>query len=205
MPSASARNSLEVKITQWQTQLDGAAAYLRNRGCTRETAVQFRLGFDGTRLVIPYLTVAGPWTYKLRCVEHADCKAVGHKEKYIAEPGASLHLFNAGVLLDADRVVVVEGELDAVACTQAGVAAVGYPGANNWQKYFRWAFDSCDDILVVADGDDAGRKAAGTVAASLRGAVGGDVRVVAMPDGHDASSFIAEYGEEEFLLETEWL
>lgn len=208
LPSNAARNSLESRVTAYQANLDGAIPYLTSRGISRETAERFRFGVnpDNNRLVIPYLSPAGPWTLKFRCILHDDCKPI-HKDKYIYEPGSDIHLYNASTLLHAERVLVTEGEIDAVTAEQIGLHAVAYPGAEMWgkHKYWRWCFDSVDEVVVVGDGDDAGRKAAGTVTDSLRNSIHADVRAVVLPPGEDTNSFINNYGEYDFLAEIGWL
>jgi DNA primase len=207
MPSSDARASLERKVAAYNANVAGALPYLTDRGITAETADRFRLGVDPTgRLVIPYLSPAGPWHLKYRCITGHDCKTEGHG-KYGYDPGSEQHLFNAQTLLDAERVVVTEGELDAIAVEQAGMNAVAYPGAETWAKckHWRWCFDSVVEIVVVADGDQPGRKAAGAVCDSLRLSAHADVRVVVLPDGHDSNSFINEYGDLAYLEELEWL
>lgn len=203
MPSKELRNSLESLISQYEAQAGPALTYLAQRGISEDTARRFRLGWTGhggqyaNRLAIPYLTPAGPWHVKYRALDP------GATAKYLYDPGNIQHLYNTETLLDADTVVVVEGELDAIAVEQAGVAAVGYPGAQVWGKnrHWRWVFDSVDEIVIVADGDEPGEKAAHTVAASLRDSVTADIRVVQMPPGHDANSFINSEGENPFLYQ----
>lgn len=182
------------------------AQYLMARGIQKEAAQRFRLGRDPEtgRLTIPYLTPAGPWAIKTRCIQHDNCKEHGC-HKYVYDAGAVPTLFNVAAL-DAERVIVVEGELDAVIAEQYGVPAVAYPGASTWQSnsFWRWCFDSCVEVVVVADGDDAGRNAGRVVAGSLRDAVD-DVRLVVLPDGHDTSSFIGAQGVGAFLERIDWL
>ena len=51
----------------------------------------------------------------------------------MSRPGATTHIFNIGALsADSDFLAICEGELDTVVATQAGLNAVGLPGANNW-------------------------------------------------------------------------
>lgn len=137
---------------------------------------------------------------KYRCILDHECKDEGHG-KYINDVGAGIHLFNASALLTADQAVVVEGEVDVISVDQLGVVAVGYPGTAMWKAnpHWRWCFDSLSEVVVVADGDDQGRKAAGGVADSLRNSIAGDVRVVHLPDGQDSNSYILELGEADFL------
>ena len=143
------------------------------------------------RICIPYLTPAGPVDLKFRCIEPHDCKAE-HCPKYLGLEGGGGRLFNARAVLAADNTVVItEGEFDAMAVSAvAGVPAVGYPGTDTWQrgKHFPRVFAGLD-VVVVADGDKPGVSAAKVVAKSIPGS-----RVVHMPDGDDANSFLVREG-----------
>lgn len=224
MPSAEQRRLLAALVAKYHENLiadpdGGAAAYLAERGITRRAIDRFQLGYSGDtgsyknadRLAIPYLSPAGPWHVKYRCIADHNCKDLGHG-KYIYDDGAEQHLFNAQTLLTAERVVVVEGELDAVSVEAAGVPAVAYPGAETWKKnrHWRWCFDSVTEVIVVGDGDTpregkevgVGEEAAKAVADTLRQSLPDiDVRMVVMPLGHDANSFINTYGQVDFLAE----
>jgi DNA primase len=206
MLSPAARASLESKVTEAEANLAGALPYLESRGITEDTARRFRLGYLDGKLVIPYLSPAGPWHCKYRCISDHNCKDVGHG-KYTYDSGAEHHLYNAQTLLTATGVIVTEGEIDAITAEQHDLPAVAYPGAETWAKYkfWRWCFDSVDEIVVVGDGDEPGRKAATSVSDSLRSSVTADVRMVVLPDGEDTNSFITKYGSGEYLAEIEWL
>jgi DNA primase len=132
---------------------------------------------------------------KYRCIEpeHGNHKEV-RCPKYLVEEGCGTHLYNSPVLLsESGLVVVTEGELDALTVqAYCGLAAVGYPGVDTWKDnpHFRLCFEGVNEIVVVADGDEPGRKAAKRVADSL----GYAARVLDLPDGEDANSFIASHG-----------
>lgn len=217
MPSPEQRRSLAEQAAKFHEQLKGSGAetYLADRGLNRRAAQRFLLGFDGERLTIPYLTPEGPWQIKRRCIADHDCKAEGHG-KYKNEDGVRLSLYNAQTLLKADRVVIVEGELDAVAVESAGAPTVGYPGAQAWRsnKHWRWAFDSCDEVIVVADGDEpregkqigVGEEAGRSVTDSLRSSLPDlEVRLVVLPVGEDSNSFINKHGQLEYLEQIGWI
>lgn len=143
------------------------------------------------RVSIPYLTPAGVIGIKFRCTEHDDCKA--HKcPKYLYSEGGSTFLFNARAVLAARAsVVICEGEFDAMAVSGlAGIPAVGYPGADTWARNEHWprVFAGLE-VVVVADGDAPGLKAAQTVAKSIP-----DSRLVVLPDGEDSNSLILKEG-----------
>lgn len=206
VPATSQRNLLAEQATEAHSRLlsqDGGKArdYLKARGLYKAAAERFQLGYDGDRITIPYLTPAGPWHVKRRCIADHDCKAVDCR-KYLNTEGAEQHLYNAQALLDADTVVVVEGELDTISVEMAGVPAVGFPGADTWKKlkHFRWCFDSVNEVIVVADGDKVGREAGKAVTDSLRTSLPDvEVRFVSMPDGHDSNSYILAEGDVAFL------
>lgn len=214
--SVSLKESLRQTTLQYhQSLLAGnsnygrrAVEYLKSRGFEREAAERFQLGvvedphpehrhLDGW-LVIPYLTASGSVDLKFRCLEAHTCKE-HHGSKYLYVKGTKPRLFNAQTLLAADGLVVMtEGELDAVAveCI-AGIPAVGYPGAETWggakQRHWPRVFDGVDRIVVVADGDESGHKAAEVVAGSLERAV-----AVRFPDGEDANSYLLKFGVDKF-------
>lgn len=215
VPSSELRNSLDSLVEKYHEQVDGAATYLTSRGISPYAIDKFKLGYTGEdgnykhRLAIPYLTPVGPWHIKYRCIRDHDCKVEGHG-KYVYDSGTEQMLYNAQTLIAAERAVIVEGELDAISVEMAGVPAVAFPGADTWRKnrHWRWCFDSCDQVIVVADGDTpregkdkgVGEEAAISVADSLRTSLPDlDVRVVVMPLGHDANSLINELGQIEFL------
>jgi DNA primase len=205
--SSQRRRALTEQADLYASNLDQAMPYLLSRGISQEAAVLFRLGyvtagneFTG-RLAIPYVTPAGVVQIKYRCINqaHDDHKSTDCP-KYLYEKGSGQHLYNAGVLTQAvDLVVVTEGELDTV-CVQAytGIPAVAFPGTKSWQQhkdYYRLCFESVTEVVVVADGEEVGREAARRVAESI----GSFARVVEMPDGEDANSFIAGQGAGAFM------
>lgn len=201
---------LESAVAKYEQTLDSGAAYLVARGVTKEAAKRHRLGVCSNpppehaamrgMLAVPYLTVSGPIAVKFRCIQPGcDCKAEGHP-KYLCEPDLPPLLYNATDLLrEDDTLYVVEGELDAVIVSAVlGLACVGFPGSGNWRDSFGRAITTdWERILVVADGDQAGRNAAKDVAKHLRG------RVIRLSDGDDATSFYLREGRDAILAKLE--
>ena len=196
---AERRKTLTAKASEYAAALNRETAqYLLSRGISKEVAQMFQLGYVATgemagRLSIPYLTPAGVVQIKYRRMVDDE------SPKYLYEAGGGLFLFNAQALMRAsDIAVITEGELDAV-CVQAycGIPAVAYPGADTWkrQQHWRLCFEGIQEVIVVADGDKVGREAARRVAESI----GFGARVVDMPAGQDANSFIAGEGASVFL------
>jgi DNA primase len=119
-----------------------------------------------------------------------DCKALGHP-KYINETGSTSHLFGVWNLRrDSDIMCICEGELDVIACwSVAGLPAVGVSGVHRWRPYWRLNFNAFNDVVILRDGDDAGKKFSERVSTAIYNA-----RVVPMPPGHDVNSFVHSYG-----------
>lgn len=207
MQSSTSNRSLEARLVHYQSSITTATVhYLRTRGIDREAAGKFRLGQAPSddpsplagRLVIPYLTPVGVVALKGRCIEDHDCKDVEHHAKYINLVGQRPRLFNAQSVLQANGIITLcEGEIDSIMVeSRVGFTSVSYPGTETWKKNRHWpyVFDGCgDSVVVIADGDEAGRRSAGIVSSSIRGS-----RVIEMPPTHDSGSFIHEFGPDAF-------
>lgn len=191
-------------MNRYRESIEDGAAFLASRGFTLDIARRWHLGvvadpvsgheaFTG-RLAVPYRTPNGPVAIIFRCMQTHD-----HKEqacpKYLAEPGERRGLFNVYALhSDSPVLVLCEGELDALSVTAlAGIPAVGIPGATNWQPHWSYCFDGFDEVVLVADGDSAGRQMAKAVRERLA-----NLRVVVLPANEDCNSYLATYGAEEF-------
>lgn len=198
LPVKKRREYLARAVTEYAAKLDLVAPYLESRGIRRDTAERWQLGYVetplpghedfGGRLAIPYLTPAGPLCIKFRCVESHDCKAAGCV-KYLGEPNEN-RLFGVWNFRHDDPVIhICEGELDAIVATQAGVRAVGVPGATQWRPYWDHLFEGYDEVVLLRDGDAAGRKMGETLMGRLP-----NLRAVKMPEGEDVSSFVLAHG-----------
>ena len=181
------------------------ADYLKGRGITGEDALYARLGFVESpwqghepyrgRLAIPYTTADG-------VVRDLRFRRIGEGDspKYLSLPGSTPRLYEARSLASGPGVVAVcEGELDALVARRVlGVPAVGIPGASAWKGHPAWRtlLSGPDQLLVLADGDDAGRQLASSIARDLPDTTS----VVAMPDGMDVSDVAVQHGEEALRL-----
>lgn len=197
MLSVDARRSLEAATCRYSTFVDNVGPYLEGRGISREAAVTFRLGcvvdplpgdepFTG-RLAIPYLTPAGVVQVRYRAVDDSS-------PKYLGRAGDQTTLFNVlAFQQDSDVIAVCEGELDTIVAWQCGIAAVGLPGATSWKRHYARAFDDYR-VLVLADGDPAGRELGKRVASSIDNAV-----VISMPEGADVTDVFLWEGRDGLL------
>lgn len=192
--STSQRRYLEAATEKYEAYVDHAAEYLDARGIPLEAARMFRLGVvaeplvgdeDMTgRLAIPFITMSGVVDLRFR--------ALGDQTpKYLSKPNATTHLFNVGALLqETDTIAVCEGELDTVVMhSLVGVPAVGVPGANNWRDHYRLLLEDFEHVIVMCDGDQAGKDFGRKVAGEVDGAV-----IVHLPDGMDVNELYLDEG-----------
>jgi DNA primase len=191
--SKSQRELLAKATTSYEQNLHEVLPYLETRGITEQTARMFRLGFVKEpetghepyigKLSIPYLTPAGPIDLRFRSL-NAD-----GGPKYMSRPGATTHIFNINALESEDDVLAIcEGELDTVVATQAGFSAVGLPGANNWKPFYARVLADWEKVILLCDGDNAGREMAKNLSRELD-----NVIPVFMPEGQDVNDvYLAE-------------
>jgi DNA primase len=134
-------------------------------------------------------------------------RVIGDGEpKYLNSPDTPLFdkgrtLFNLDKALaparKADRVIVVEGYMDAVALAQAGIGEVVAPlGTALTEAQLERLWRIGDVPLVCLDGDSAGQKAA--IRAATRAlpmlAPGRSLAFVTLPDGQDPDDLIRKQG-----------
>lgn len=201
LPSAKRRASLAKAVGRYGQALDEAAEYLAGRGIPIEVAAYWQLGvvtdplpeheqYRGM-LVIPYLTPAGPVDLKFRCLQAHDCKAVESHAKYMHEAGSTARLFGVTNLsTDSEVLCLCEGELDTLVCASlVGIPAIGISGASKWRPWWNHVFEGYSEVVLIHDGDDAGRKMAQNVGAQLYNS-----RAVPLPKGEDVNSFVHKFG-----------
>lgn len=186
---------------EYHVELPGSPAedYLKQRGLL-DAAPQFLLGyvaeaapgheqrFEGM-LSIPYITPAGVVAFKFRRLDDGS-------PRYQSPSGQRHHLFNVQAIIDAlDHILIVEGELDAIAASVAGFPAVAVPGVNGWKPHFRRCFDGIERVLVVCDNDlkEDGSNPGQELAKRLTETVPNAVRV-SLPAGQDVNSTLVSQG-----------
>lgn len=144
--------------------------------------------YDGARK-LKYRCACGAKTFKWQKLLSANVWVSGRK----GDPGlfAVRHVPNG-------RTWVVEGERDVIAMDAVGELAVSPPdGAGSWQDHYGDEVAGLGrvPVIIVADADNAGRKHAAAVRASLlRSYPGLDVSVVEPPAGKDVAEFLAKGG-----------
>lgn len=195
----AARQSLEETVSRYQRAVDQAGPYLSSRGIDREAANTYRLGYvtgDHSadhdyvgRLAVPYLTPSGCIDVRYRAIQPDTTP------KYLSRPGAGSHLFNVKALLvDSPVLYVCEGELDAITASQCGLPTVGVPGANNWRSHYRLLMQDYMKVVVLCDGDEAGRQFGKTIAREVDTAI-----PVVLPEGMDVNDLYLSGGKDAVL------
>lgn len=186
--SLSQRTYLETATEAYHSQLEHAEPYLSERGIPLAVAATYHLGVvveplpgDSdfvNRLSIPYWTMGGVVDLRFRAL------LPDQTPKYLSRPSASTTLFNVNALhIDSDTIAVCEGELDTIVMhSLVGVPAVGVPGANNYKDHYRLLLEDYARVLVMCDGDQAGRELGKRVAADVEGAT-----IIHLPDGMDVN------------------
>lgn len=112
------------------------------------------------------------------------------KPKYLTRAGDRPRLFNTLALLKrSPTVAITEGEIDAMTAQVCGIPTVGVPGAQAWKPYFSEPFLGYREVLILADGDEAGMQFADGIAESLPNA-----RVIPCPPGQDVNSLVLNGG-----------
>jgi len=153
-------------IVDWHLNMpDSRREYFLKRGLFDQAINDFMLGWDGKRYTIPHLYRLVPFGVKRRQSEIND----GIDAKYTSVTGSRAGLFNADVLWNTDKVVICEGEIDAMLLTQWGFPAVSSTaGAGTWKADWVKLFSSVQKIWILYDNDEAGRKGSSLVFSTLR-------------------------------------
>jgi twinkle protein len=164
-------------VVGWHDNMPASRrAYWHSRGLTDQTISEFMLGFDGQRYTIPSLYRLQPFGVKRRKAADIDD---GNEAKYTSLYGSRVGIFNSDTLLSADTVIICEGEIDTMLLHQNNIRAVSSTGgAGSWRDKWAQHFTHIQRVFVLYDNDEAGRKGARTIQASIRRA-----QVLTLPDG----------------------
>ena len=153
--------------------IDSAHPYLAARGIDTATAEEFGIGFYSglgifsQRLVIPIHSERG------ELVAYCGRAVDGSQPRYRFPAGFAksqvLFNFHRAAAADKSVVVVVEGFFDCLRLRQAGVrSVVGLMGSALYPPQQRILLQRFQRVILMLDGDAAGRRATAEVAARLR-------------------------------------
>jgi len=164
--------------------IDGTHEYLNERELTAETAKTFGVGFFAgkgsmhDRIVIPIHNSGG------ELVAYAGRSIDGSEPRYKFPAGfhKSLELFNLSRVRGELSVVLVEGFFDCMKVTQAGFPCVALMGSTMSKAQEELIGEYFGHVIVMLDGDEAGREAAVGIADRLKRVVY-QVQLVDLPQG----------------------
>lgn len=189
--------------------LTGSYTDLASRGLREETLKKFRYtvgDYHGTPCQIaPYCDLSGEVVAQhLRLPRNPE---TGKKDMpWIGEPKRVFQLFGQNVWGEGGRrVVVTEGEIDAMTVSQVQDnkwPVVGVPGSDSVKFVERssaW-LETFDQVIFMFDGDEAGRKGARNCAAVL---TPGKAYIAELPDGEDPNSLLTSR-RSEIIMRAMW-
>jgi DNA primase len=179
-----------------------AAAYLRQRGLSEETAKAWGLGLNGSRLMLPLRDALG------RTCAFSGRSLTGEEPKYRNSANDALFrkqdlLFGldraATAIRRSGEALLVEGPIDVLQLHQAGLnhAVASLGTAFSIEQAQRLIRSGAKRLWVALDGDKAGQAATSRLIESLRPlAISGqlDLLVVALPPGDDPDSLVRREG-----------
>jgi hypothetical protein len=159
------------------------------RGITNEVIERFQLGFSKGNVTFPIRNAEGNLLgYKVHKGPHLTPN--GNLAKKGEGIQATLYPHTS---LDADSVVVAEGELDVCALASAGILAItNTAGAGTWKPDWSKLLKG-KDVILAYDNDDAGQDARDRLIKELKG-IAKRLRYVGWPshlaNGFDISDWI---------------
>jgi hypothetical protein len=139
-------------------------------------------------LVFPYIRRGRPVFIKTRCLlskDDADRRGI---TRFLNTAGRVPCLWNHDAIEGADRVLVCEGEMDALTAIEAGQVGVGLPGWAHWKDEWIGDFRG-KDIVLVLDADEAGRKGTQDIASRFIRAGHRAPRQLVIDQGKDLNEF----------------
>ena len=130
-----------------------ASGYLRSRGFFDDVVIKgARLRDEGGRVVLPWLDVEGRECYTTARSMN------GATPRYLHARGPRPALYASPGAWESVCVAVVEGQFDALACAQGGTVAFATSGASAFSDDAADILAAKDEVILVADSDEAGAK-----------------------------------------------
>ncbi len=134
---------------------------------------------------------------------------IDHPAKYLNSPDSKL--FSKGKLLyglhkakreviDSGKIVIVEGQIDAIRCHLNGIKNVVAPlGTAFTNHHCDMIKRLCPEVVLALDSDKAGKEAAKKIFCALA-PTGVEVKSVVLPDGKDPDQYILDGGNLSSLI-----
>lgn len=121
------------------------------KGLTDSTIAKYQIGWNGKAIVFPIRNVSGKYTnVKFR----SDPTVPNSSKNLWSIRGSHAALFNSEVLVEGKRIIICEGEWDAMLLTQMGYCAVtGTAGTQGWRERFCLSFNPDQEIFLCYDNE----------------------------------------------------
>ena len=161
----------------------------------RDTGLSSLYVFQKARLpflVFPYIRRGRPVMIKARCLLPKDEADRLEVPRFLNTGGIVPSLWNHDAIQEADRVVVCEGEIDALSAIMAGFVGVGLPGWSHWKDAWTMDFKG-KDVILVMDADLAGEKGSIDIARRFMKAGLRCPLQLVMEEGKDLNDLIQEF------------
>ncbi|HEV2269636.1 MAG TPA: DNA primase [Steroidobacteraceae bacterium] len=138
-----------------------------------------------------------------RVIDRGEPKYLNSPETVLFHKGRELYALyeTRRSRANLERLLVVEGYMDAVRLHQAGIPyAVATLGTATTPEHFRRIFRLVREVVFAFDGDRAGRAAAWRALqhALPEAREGREIRFLFLPEGHDPDTLVGEEGREAF-------
>ncbi len=153
------------------------------------------------RLMIPIMDIRGKViAFGGRVLDKSLPKYINSPENIVYSKGRNLFGLNIAKKGNLDKIVIVEGYMDAISLYQRGITnVVASLGTALTEAQGRLLRKYAGQVIISYDSDAAGQ------AATLRGLeilknLGCDVRILQMDDGKDPDEYVIKYGSGRFNL-----
>ena len=168
--------------------VDETRLYVQGRGIgepvMRAAGLRAGSAVMAGRLVFPWLDGDGNEVY-------ATGRSInGQEPKYRHSKGKRPPLYASPGAWESRRVALVEGQVDALVCAQGGLSAFATSGASAFSDAAAAILADKDEVVIVADADEAGAKWHAQVVEALAGKV--KLLGASLPEGVSDIAEVAE-------------
>ncbi len=146
--------SLIDKLNSQALISEKSISYFKQRKINKESVIKFKLGYSENQNMV----TVPVYNHEGLCVGFVARSVEGKEFKNTPGLPKSKLLFNLNRVKAASRVYVVESSFDAIRLDQVGIAAVATLGANVSSKQIELLKKYFNDIVLIADNDEAGLK-----------------------------------------------
>ena len=169
-PSSSKFVKPQKKDIPLATSMVNALSYLENeRYLSKETLNRFQIEANDDEIVFPYLDEKEERIF----VKYLKIDRPNGKKQIRVEANCQPCLFGWHLVLNARKIILCEGEIDAMTVSQYGFPALSVPfggGTGDKHKWIEYEYEKLsvfDQIYLCFDNDNEGKAAANDVAERL--------------------------------------